>query len=381
MINTLFFQDTLNTSQAFALSLLIGILFGFLLERAGFGSSRKLAGVFYLKDMTVIKVMFTAVIVAMLGLAFLIRGGWLTSDHVYLLPTKYRAQIVGGLLFGVGFVVGGWCPGTAAAGLAAGKLDALIFLIGAVIGSIGFNEFFGIIKPLYTAGSAGQRFVYESLGLSQGAFVIAFTVMGVVCFALCECAETKIGKKVVPKSHFLKAFGIMLIVLAVTIMFLPEPSLTDGQVILTSGAMNEAALLAAIEQAEDHIEPEELADRLLGGDQSLIVVDTRSATEYASFHIRGAVNIQLPDLTANLEPYRQGYVIVLYSNGMTHPAQARDSLTRLGFTHVYILTDGLIGFMERCLKPVSLRSTLVGPAMAEKIRQWRDFFYSTGSSD
>ena len=53
MINTLFFQDTLNTPQAFALSLLIGILFGFILERAGFGSSRKLAGVFYLKDIPV----------------------------------------------------------------------------------------------------------------------------------------------------------------------------------------------------------------------------------------------------------------------------------------------------------------------------------------
>jgi thiosulfate/3-mercaptopyruvate sulfurtransferase len=148
MINTLFFQDTLNTPQAFALSLLIGILFGFILERAGFGSSRKLAGVFYLKDMTVIKVMFTAVIVTMLGLAFLLRGGWLTVDHVYFLPTKYGAQIVAGLVFGVGFVIGGWCPGTAVAGLAAGKLDAFVFLIGAVLGSIGFNEIFSLIKPL-----------------------------------------------------------------------------------------------------------------------------------------------------------------------------------------------------------------------------------------
>jgi len=380
MINTLFFQDTLNTSQAFALSLLIGILFGFLLERAGFGSSRKLAGVFYLKDMTVIKVMFTAVIVAMLGLALLMRGGWLTIDHVYFLPTTYGAQIVGGLLFGVGFVVGGWCPGTAAAGLAAGKLDALIFLIGAVLGSIGFNEFFGLIKPLYSAGGAGRRFVYDSLGLSQGAFVIAFTVMGVICFALCEYAETVIGKKVALKSNFLKAFSLTLIVLAVAVIFLPEPSSIDGQIIHTSGTTDEASLLAAIEQAEDHIEPEELADRLLGGDRSLLLVDTRSVAEYAAFHIRGAVNIPLPDLAVNLEPYRQGYVIVLYSNGMTHPAQARDSLARLGFTHVYILTDGLNGFMERCLKPVSLRSTFVNPAMAEKIRQWRDFFYSTSPS-
>ena len=380
MINTLFLQDTLNTSQAFALSLLIGILFGFLLERAGFGSSRKLAGVFYLKDMTVIKVMFTAVIVAMLGLAFLMRGGWLTLDHIYFLPTTYGAQIVGGLLFGVGFVVGGWCPGTAAAGLAGGKLDALIFLVGAILGSIGFNEFFGLIKPLYTFGGVGQRFVYDSLGLSQGVFIIAFTVIGVICFALCEYVETTIGKKVALKSNFLKAFSLMLVVLAIAVIFLPEPASIDAQVVTASGAMDETSLLAVIEQAEDHIEPEELADRLVSGDRSLLLVDTRPNAEYTVFHIRGAVNIPLPDLAANLESYRQGHMIVLYSNGMTHPAQARDSLARLGFTHVYILTDGLNGFMERCLKPMSLRSTLVNPAMAAKIRQWRDFFYSTSPS-
>ena len=379
MINTLFFQDTLNTPQAFALSLLIGMLFGFILERAGFGSSRKLAGVFYLKDMTVIKVMFTAVIVTMLGLAFLLRGGWLTIDHVYFLPTKYGAQIVGGLLFGVGFVVGGWCPGTAAAGLAGGKLDALIFLIGVVIGSIGFNELFGLIKPLYTVSNAGQRFVYDSLGLSQGAFIIAFTVIGIICFSLCEYAERKIGKKAASESSFLKAFSLMLIVIAVAFMLLPATSSTDEQAVAAYGvAPDEATLMASIEQAEDHIEPEELADRLLNGDRSLILVDTRSAAEYAAFHIRGAVNILLPDLATHLQPYRQGYVIVLYSNGMTHPAQARDSLTRLGFQNVYILTDGLNGFMERCLKPVSLRSTLVNAASASKIRQWRNFFYSKG---
>ena len=376
MINTLFFQDTLHTPQAFALSLLIGILFGFVLERAGFGSSRKLAGVFYLRDMTVIKVMFTAVIVTMLGLGFLLRGGWLTVDHVYLLPTKYGAQIVAGLVFGVGFVIGGWCPGTAAAGLAAGKLDALIFLIGAVLGSIGFNEIFSLIKPLYTAGNAGQRFVYDSLGLSQGVFIIAFTVIGIICFSLCEYAERTIGRKASSESGFLKTFSLMLIVFAVAFMLVPATSSTDG---LAAAAQetrpDEAALMASIEQAEDHIEPEELADRVLGGDRSLLLVDVRPNAEYTAFHIRGAVNIPLPDLATRLEPYRQGYVIVLYSNGMTHPAQARDSLARLGFPHVYILTDGLNGFMERCLKPVSLRSTLVSPMMAEKIRRWRDFFY------
>ena len=66
--------------------------------------------------------------------------------------------------------------------------------------------------------------------------------------------------------------------------------------------------------------------------------------------------------------------MVLYSNGMTHPAQARDALARLGFRNVYILTDGLQGFIETCLKPVSLRSEPLPDDLAEKINQWRQFF-------
>ena len=128
--------------------MLIGIAFGFFLERAGFGSSRKLTGVFYFKDMSVIKVMFTAVMTAAIGLSFLLSFGLISLNSIYLMPTVYGAHIVGGLIFGIGFVMGGWCPGTAAAGLAGGKLDALIFLIGAVIGSAIFNEIFAIIKPL-----------------------------------------------------------------------------------------------------------------------------------------------------------------------------------------------------------------------------------------
>src|SRR5665648_333397 len=110
MIKTLFDTGGLNSSTGFITALLIGMAFGFVLQRAGFGSSRRLAGVFYFKDMTVIKVMFTAVITAMLGLVLCQRFGWIALDSVYLLPTVYGAQVVGGLVFGVGFVMGGWCP-------------------------------------------------------------------------------------------------------------------------------------------------------------------------------------------------------------------------------------------------------------------------------
>ena len=134
MIKTFFGAGTLDTSGAFLAALIIGVLFGVALEQAGFGSSRKLTGVFYFEDMAVIKVMFSALITAMLGLAYFQAAGLIGPDELYFLPTVYGAQIIGGLIFGVGFVMGGWCPGTAAVGLASGKLDALVFFGGASAG-------------------------------------------------------------------------------------------------------------------------------------------------------------------------------------------------------------------------------------------------------
>ena len=103
-----FFGDEMSLILAFVL----GTGFGFFLERAGFGSARKLAAQFYLYDMSVFKVMFTAIVTAMLGVTYLGWLGWLDLSLVYLVPTHLVPQIVGGLVLGVGFVVGGYCPGT-----------------------------------------------------------------------------------------------------------------------------------------------------------------------------------------------------------------------------------------------------------------------------
>ena len=88
-------------------SLVLGFFFGFVLERSGFGTARKLTAQFYLYDMSVFKVMFTAIVTAML-LTFLGIGlGLIDFDRVWINPTYFGSQIVGGLVFGVGFVVGG----------------------------------------------------------------------------------------------------------------------------------------------------------------------------------------------------------------------------------------------------------------------------------
>jgi 3-mercaptopyruvate sulfurtransferase SseA/uncharacterized membrane protein YedE/YeeE len=376
MIKTFFGAGTLDSSAAFLAALAIGILFGVALERAGFGSSRKLTGVFYFEDMAVIKVMFSALITAMLGLEYFRVLGFIGPDELYYMPTIYGAQIMGGLIFGVGFVMGGWCPGTASVGLASGKLDALIFLGGVVLGSIGFNELFPVIKPLSAWGNQGVVFIYQTLNLNPGTFALIFTLLAVACFWGSEWLERQRGTEVgTVHGRFLTSYSLGLSALALGLtLFSGTPAPLTGR----AGA--EAELMAQVESGRDHMEPEELADRLSRGEQKLLVVDIRPASEYQAFHIRGAVNITPSKLSQQLASYKNRGLIVLYSNGMTHPAQARDSLYRQGYGNVYFLTDGLKGFIERCLKPVSLRSEPLPPQVAERVRAWRAYFIEPAPS-
>ncbi len=95
-------------ATSFLLALLIGIGFGFLLEKAGFSSAKKLVSQFYFEDFTVLKVMFTAIVVAMLGLLYLNWAGWLDLSKVYVTTTYLWPQLVGGLILGIGFAIGGY---------------------------------------------------------------------------------------------------------------------------------------------------------------------------------------------------------------------------------------------------------------------------------
>jgi thiosulfate/3-mercaptopyruvate sulfurtransferase len=375
MISTFFATDQLASPQAFFTALVIGLAFGFVLERAGFGSSRRLAGIFYFRDMTVLKVMFTGVITAMLGLSFVVGMGWVSLGSVYNMPTIYGAQIVGGLLFGVGFVVSGWCPGTAAVGVASGKVDGLVFLGGAVLGSIFFNETFPWLGWLKTWGYQDETLY--AFGFSRAAFGVVFALIAVGAFYFAEWVESLQGGGTYLRKPMLKALGLAMIVLAVAVFVLPGNSGTpDGQIAtaMPVGIEQESEMFAAIEQGNDHIDPEELADWLMEEPNDLVVVDIRPAAEYEAFHIRGAINVPLSDLVSRLEPHKNKSTIVIYSTGMTHPAQARDGLTRLGFQNVYMLTDGLAGFVERCLKPVSLRSEPLPPDAVTRVKKWRDHF-------
>lgn len=171
------------------LSLLIGSAFGFWLERAGFGSSRKLTSIFYLRDFAVLKVMFSAMVTAALGLQGLAALGHVDLAALYVPESIVWPQLVGGLLFGVGFVAGGWCPGTAAVGLASGKLDALVFLLGAGTGSLAFAVLQPRLGDFLHAGACSIGSLPQQLGVSGTVGAAALAVVALLAFAGATAVE------------------------------------------------------------------------------------------------------------------------------------------------------------------------------------------------
>ena len=175
------------------IAFLIGIGFGFFLEKAGFGSARKLAAQFYFKDLTVFKVMFTAIITAMLGVFFLAAIGFVDLSLIYIPTTYLVPQIIGGLILGFGFVIGGYCPGTSAVSLATGKMDGLMFFLGVFIGIFVFGEFFPVIEGFFTSTNMGEITLPQLLNIPYGVLVFAVVLMALLGFAGSEWVEKKFG--------------------------------------------------------------------------------------------------------------------------------------------------------------------------------------------
>ncbi|MFO1077075.1 MAG: DUF6691 family protein [Planctomycetota bacterium] len=178
----LFAQDLLGTPMAMLLSLVIGLGFGFWLERAGFGSSRKLTAIFYYRDFAVLKVMFAAMVTAALGLQLAAAVGAVDPHELFVPASVVWPQVVGGVVFGIGFVAGGWCPGTAAVGLASGKVDALVFLVGAGAGSLAFAALAPGFGDFLQAGTCDVGAATTALGISDLTGAVALTGIALAAF-------------------------------------------------------------------------------------------------------------------------------------------------------------------------------------------------------
>ncbi|MEI8225931.1 MAG: YeeE/YedE thiosulfate transporter family protein [Bacteroidota bacterium] len=176
------------------IALLIGIGFGFSLEQAGFSSSRKLVGMFYGYDTTVIKVFFTAAIVALIGSQLLSFFGLLNLNMVFVNEFYVTSSIVGGVIMGAGFIMGGFCPGTGLSALSIGKIDAMVFFAGGLTGAFLFAETYPLIQNLANRSYKGPVKINEVMGISPGLFIFLLIIAAVIMFWLAEAAEKKFAR-------------------------------------------------------------------------------------------------------------------------------------------------------------------------------------------
>lgn len=179
----------MGTTLMLGLALLFGFFFGLFLERGGLGDPHKLTGVFYLKDFTVPKVMFTAIVVASTGLYLLSDLHLLDLEKVWIIPTFFWPQLVGGALFGIGFVVSGYCPGTAVAGFGSGRLDALVMMVGILAGSLLFAILYPALEGFYLSSDMGAPTLPRLLGVNHWVVVIAVIAIALGLFVFLERFE------------------------------------------------------------------------------------------------------------------------------------------------------------------------------------------------
>jgi hypothetical protein len=334
-----FVPDPISDQLNLVVALLLGIAFGFVLEQAGFSSPRRLAGVFYGYDFTVLRVFFTAAVTAMSGVLLLGHFGLLDLDLIFVNPTWLAPAIVGGAIMGVGFILGGYCPGTSICAAAIGKVDGLFFIGGGLLGVLAFGEFHPLYGGFYESTSLGPIKVFDSLGVSQGAFAFLLIAAAVAAFAVTTLIEKRVAGAAAPSQGFSTrthgAAGMAILALGLVLLVVP-----DRKTRLIE-RVSDAGYLAAHPTAT--MEVDELAFRIVDGDPKVRIIDIRSAEAFGRLAVPGARNVALREFFSKdsaLVLSSRHVKKVIVGDTETQERAACLLLEALGYENLAALTGG-----------------------------------------
>ena len=340
----------------------IGFAFGFTLESSGFGDSRKLAAQFYFTELTVLKVMFTAIVTAMVLLFGAVGLGILNFSQVWVNPTYLWSGLIGGLIMGVGFIVGGFCPTTSLASASTGKIDGMFFMFGGFFGAAIFAE----TEPFFTnwyinAGYYGRVTLDQVFNLPIGVVVLLVVLMALFMFWGAEQLERIVGKKDMSREPKIRLVGAgALFVLALAVVFIGSPSLEQRYNKLTFTRTETIPQLEGqppIVNTLNYSADEMLSNRLVfvtpaeafkaRYNQAMkpIYLDVRPEADYNLYHIEGAVNVPLEQVEEIIpvlltEP-PANTVYILMSNDELAAVKAWKILVASAVPNVYILEGGI----------------------------------------
>jgi len=331
----------------------LGFLFGFSLERGGFGNARKLAAQFYLYDMTVFKVMFTAILVAMVGLYTLQGLGLMDLSRLWINETFVWAQLVGGFLLGVGFIMSGLCPGTSVVSAASGRWDAVVTFVGIFVGTAVFAvavDLFPSLNALYHGGSMGVSLLHEIFGVPPLVFALGVLVMAGAGFVGAEKVERIFATKYravepTPPSRPRMKYTLVGTFAVVALLGL--------------GIRPGAPGLPPVQVAS--IAPLSLAEAIIGKRPGMMILDLRADAADADKRIPGSYPASTPEEAKGLlaaAPTGGSVVLVDEEGAMREiPADWRRDV------RYEWLQDGFLGWEVRVLTPAL-------PGDTQEDREW-----------
>lgn len=331
--------ELLGQSGQYIIYLLIGLGFGATLEMAGFGISTRLAAQFYFRDQTVLKVMFTAIVVAMVFIFGATALGLLDFNQIWVNPTYLVSGIIGGLVMGVGFIIGGFCPGTALVGAGTLKLDAIFFVLGTFFGVFVFGESVGLFEDFWNSTYMGRFTLPQLFGVDVGIIVVGVVIMALVMFFGAELLEQRFGniqRKNAPKWRY--GAGATLLVLAGAVLVVGQPS-TQAK-----WALIEAEKAPLLTERTVMVSPIEILDNMHRDRLDLRLIDIRGEADYTAFHLADAEHVPVAELGRHLNNWQVitgNTVIILIGNDETASIEAWKFLTVENVPNVYILAGGM----------------------------------------
>ncbi len=329
----------IGTLGTYAVYLVIGFAFGYVLEISGFGNSRKLAAQFYFKELTVLKVMFTAIVVAMVLIFLASAIGLLDYNLVWVNPTYWWPGIVGGLIMGVGFIVGGFCPGTSIVAAATAKIDGIFFLGGVFFGIFLFGETVGLYEPFFNSSYAGRLTLMDWLNLPTGVVVLGVVLMALFMFWGSEQLERIFGQRDLTKEPRTRLYGAgALVLVAVAVLFIGQPTNADKWTRIAPERQ------AQLDARAVQIHPGELLTLQEDRRLSIRVLDVRDEASFNLFHFTDAEHLPLATLAEEVPALLlapANTVFVLVSNDEAAATEAWKLLTAEAVPNVYILEGGI----------------------------------------
>ncbi len=342
-------ESLLSKPLTYLVFLLIGFLFGYVLEISGFNHSPSLASQFYFKDLRVFKVFFTAIVVGMLLLFLSSAVGLLDYNLIWVNPTYLWSGIVGGLIMGAGFIIGGFCPGTSLVALATLKIDGIFFVLGGLVGVSLFGETVDLYKFFFNGSYYGRLTLMDVFNIPTGIVVILVTLMALLMFLGGEQLEKIYGNKDPKNAPKARYYGAgVLVIGAVVIAIIGQPTTADRWNNLASVRGED------LENREVYIHPGELLDTFHDHKLNLVMIDVRSEADYNLFHLLDADHITPEEIQDSVDEYialPANTVIVVMSNDEATATEVWKTLTAQAVPNVYILSGGINNWLDTFTTP------------------------------